>query len=186
MKTIRNLFLEELAVRLHSEKQLVAAIPSMIEASTSTRLRNILQGHFLETQDHIDLLEKLFKELDEKPRAKKCYGTVGLLRDCEDRIATFKGTAAINAAIIAAAQKIEHYEVASYGCLQEWATVLNRKDIARTLKGILDQEKSANNDLIDLARSHINTEALGNFSEDTARSRLDSECVTQPVIEQSL
>ena len=102
----------------------------------------------------------VFKSFDEKPVAKKCQGTIGLLKEGEEVIASFKDSVALNAALISALQKVEHYEIASYGCLHEWATDLGNDTAANMLEEILEEENEANKSLIEVARSRSNKEAL--------------------------
>lgn len=167
MRTLKHLFLDELADRYDAEKRLVVAMPKMVKAATCTHLQKLFQSHLKETEGHVKQLEKVFKSFDEKPRAKKCEATVGLLKEGDEIMADNKGFPAVNAALISVAQKIEHYEIATYGCLREWAAVLGNKDAAVILKEMLDEEKAANQSLIELACSRTNREAL-------------AECATSP------
>jgi len=105
-------------------------------------------------------LEKVFRSFDAKVKAKSCEATLGLLKEGEEIAADFKGSPALNAALVSAAQKIEHYEIASYGCLHEWAKLLGNTEGARVLEEILKEEKAANASFIELARSCCNKEAL--------------------------
>jgi ferritin-like metal-binding protein YciE len=115
----------------------------------------------VETENHVRKLDKAFKFFGKKPKVKKCTATVGILKESEEVAADFKSTAAINAALISAAQKIEQYEIASYGCLHEWALLLGKKEASNLLKEILVEEKAACEALTALARSRSNHEALG-------------------------
>jgi len=106
-------------------------------------------------------LEQIFQCFDKKAKGKTCEATVGLLKEGDEIAAEFKGSPAINAALIGAAQKVEHYEIASYGCLHEWAGLLDNQKAAGLLQQILGQEKHANEALNELAHSSLNEEALG-------------------------
>jgi ferritin-like metal-binding protein YciE len=160
MSALNKLFLAELADRYDSEKQLVRAIPKLAKLATCKALQEHFQSHLKETEGHVKKLETLFKAFDAKVKAKKCQATIGLLKEGEEFAADFKGSTAINAALISAAQKIEHYEIASYGCLHAWASLLGNHKAANVLEGILKEEKAANDSFIKLAGSCCNQEAL--------------------------
>ena len=130
----------------------------------------MLQGHLKETERQAKTLDRVFASFGVKAKGKTCDATVGLLKEADTIAANFKGAPAINAALICAAQKVEHYDIASYGCLQEWAGLLGNKEAAGLLQGILNEEQSADDSLTALARSGDNREALGE-SEQTG-----SEC----------
>jgi len=161
MNALKNLFLEELADRYDAEKRLVRAMPKMVKNATCKHLQKLIQSHFKETEGHVKKLETVFDSFDAKVTAKKCEATIGLLKEGDEIAADFKGSPAINAALISVAQKLEHYEIASYGCLREWAKLLGNKEASGLLQEILDEEKAANQSFITLARSHGNKEALG-------------------------
>lgn len=160
MKTLKDLFLNELADVYDAEKRIVKALPKLAKAATCEKLRDAFQKHGRETEGHVKQLEEVFACFDKKARGKTCEATVGLLKEGEEIAAEFKGSPAINAALIAAAQKVEHYEMASYGCLHEWAELLGNKQAARILKGILDEEIAANKALNERAHATSNDEAL--------------------------
>jgi ferritin-like metal-binding protein YciE len=178
MKTLKHLFLEELADRYDSESQLVQAMPKMAEAATEPALKQLILGHLKQTELHVTSLEKVFKAFGEKPKAKKCQGTIGLLKESEETIASFKGTQVIDAALISTAQKVEHYEIASYGCLHEWAKDLRNAEAVGILEGILKEEKEANKSLTELARAHSNNDALGNGVSANSCGDSKSSCGT--------
>jgi len=157
MKTLRNLFMDELADMYDAERRLVKALPKMAKAATCPDLRKAILSHWKETQGHVRKLEQVFKSFDAKARGQTCEATVGLLEEGDEIAADFKGSPAINAALISAAQKVEHYEIASYGCLHEWAGVLGNNEAASLLEEILDEEKAANESLTELARKRSNT-----------------------------
>jgi ferritin-like metal-binding protein YciE len=172
MKTLKDLFLDELADMYDAEHRIVKALPKMAKAATSFDLKEAIQSHLKETQGHVTKLEQVFQTFDEKAKGKKCEATVGLLAEGDEIAAEFKGSSAINAALIAAAQKVEHYEMASYGCLQEWAGLLGNQEAAGLLQEILEQEKAANETLTDLARAS-NQEALGDSEEKGSQDAAD-------------
>lgn len=160
MKTLKDLFLDEVADMYDAEQRIVRALPKMAKAATCPDLQKAILSHLKETEGHVTKLEKVFKAFGQKAKGKKCEATVGLLEEGEEIAADFKGSPAINAALISAAQKVEHYEMASYGCLHEWAGLLGNDQAARLLTEILDEEKAANEALTELARSRSNAEAL--------------------------
>ncbi len=160
MRTLKNLFLDELADRYDSEKRLVIAMPAMIKTATCVRLRKSIESHLMETEGHVRKVEKVFKLFGEKPRLNKCSAILGLLAEGAEIAGDNKGLPVINAALVAILQKIEHYEIASYGCLREWAEMLGNPPATVLLKGILDEEKASNQALHKLARAYCNDEAL--------------------------
>jgi len=178
MRTLKNLFLDELADRYDAEKRLVIAMPKMIKAATCTHLQKLLQAHLKETERHVKTLEKVFKSFGEKPRANKCEATIGLLKEGDEVASDNKGWPVLNAALISVAQKLDHYEIATYGCLRGWARLLGNKEAAGLLQEVLVEEKAANHALSELARSRSNLEALG-------ESAVDQPCAnggdTQPM-----
>jgi len=161
MSALKTLFLEELADRYDAEKQLVQAIPKLAKFASCKALQERFQTHLKETEGHVKKLETVFRSFDAKAKAKSCEATLGLLKEGEEIAADFKGSPAINAALVSAAQKIEHYEIASYGCLREWAKLLGNTEAARVLEEILKEEKAANASFIELAGACCNKEALG-------------------------
>ena len=160
MKTLKNLFLDELADMYDAERRIVKALPKLAKAATCSDLKLAFQAHLKETEGHVKKLDQVFQCFDEKAKGKTCEATVGLLEEGEEIAADFKGSPAINAALISAAQKVEHYEMASYGCLHEWAGLLGNERAAGLLEEILGEEKAANEKLTDLARASSNQEAL--------------------------
>jgi ferritin-like metal-binding protein YciE len=156
-----------------AERRIVKALPKMAKAATCPDLKAAIQSHLKETEGHVTKLEQVFKSFDQKAKGKTCEATVGLLEEGDEIAAEFKGSPAINAALISAAQKVEHYEMASYGCLHEWAGLLGNEEAAGLLKIILGEEKAANEKLTKLARASSNEEALG--ESDEKQSADDSE-----------
>lgn len=159
MKTLKDLFLEELTDIYDSEHRMVKALPDLIEAATCGELKEALQSHLHETERQVEKLERVFAAFDEKPKRTKCPAMVGLINEADDIVSENKKSPSINAAIIAAAQKVEHYEIASYGCLQAWAGLLGNREAADVLEEILDEEKAADKTLNELSVAK-NEEAL--------------------------
>ncbi len=160
MKTLKQLFLDELADMYDAERRIVKALPRMAKAATHNELKRAINSHLKETQGQIKKLDRVFAICGMKPKGKTCEATIGLLEEADEIAADFKGSPAINAALIAAAQKVEHYEIASYGCLHEWAGILGHKEASILLQEILEEEKAANEALTLLARARCNEAAL--------------------------
>jgi ferritin-like metal-binding protein YciE len=160
MKTLQDLFLDELADMYDAEHRILKALPKLAKAATCEKLKTAFLAHLEETEGQVVKLEKVFQAFGEKPKAKKCKATVGLLEEGDEIASDNKGEPTINAALISAGQKVEHYEIASYGCLHEWAGLLGNQQAANLIKEILDQEKAANKKLMELARASSNKEAL--------------------------
>ena len=167
-KTLADLFLDELQDIYDAEHRITKALPKLVKAATSPKLQAALQKHLKETEGQIVKLGQVFKSIGEPAKATKCDATVGLLEEGDAIAKEFKGSPAINAALISAGQKVEHYEIASYGCLIEWAGMLGHDKAVGLLQQILDQEKAANDKLTELARAGSNEEACG--EEESASS----------------
>ena len=166
-KTLDDLFLDELADAYDFEKRLTKALPKMAKAVNSLELKNALENHLRETEGHVQKLEQVFEECDHKPKAKKCEGMVGILEEGEGIVTEFKGSPAMDAAVIAAAQKVEHYEIATYGCLQEWAGMLGIENAAAIFEEILGEEKTADETLTEIARAMANEMAESGEDEES-------------------
>jgi ferritin-like metal-binding protein YciE len=176
MKTLHDLFLDQLADVYYAEKQLVKALPKVAKAATNEHLREAIEAHLEETEGHVNTLEKVFKNLGETPRGKKCQAILGILEEGEEMIEAYEGSPALDAAIVAAAQKAEHYEITTYGCLVEWAAQLEQPDAATSLEAILDDEKAADTNLTKLAREVLNESAeAGEEKEATGKKQRSRE-----------
>ncbi|MBL9138913.1 MAG: DUF892 family protein [Verrucomicrobiales bacterium] len=159
MKSFHQLFLDQLADAYDAEKQLTKALPKVAKAADDADLRNAIESHLDETEEQVRLLEMILKIVPEPPESKKCQAMHGLLKEVEELIAEFKDSPAIDAAIIAAAQKVEHYEIATYGTLLEWANQLDMAEAAEVFEAILQQEKAADVRLTRLACGSVNEAA---------------------------
>jgi ferritin-like metal-binding protein YciE len=171
MKTLRDLFLDELKDMYDAEHRIIKALPKLADAASCDKLKAAFLDHLEETKGQVTKLEQVFQAFDEEPKSKKCKATVGLLDEGDEIASDNKDEPTINAALISAGQKVEHYEIASYGCLYEWAGLLGNQQAAGLIKEILDQEKAANKTLTELSRAK-NQEALGGVNEKQS-SRLD-------------
>jgi ferritin-like metal-binding protein YciE len=166
--TLKSLFLEQLADMYDSEHRITKALPKLIEAATCKELKSALEAHLRETEGQIETLERVFKTFDEKPNQTRCEAIVGILTEGDSIVRKNKKSATINAAIIAAAQKVEHYEIATYGCLKAWANNLGNNEAANLLGEILGEEKGADQTLNELS-SKKNEEALQEAEVGSAR-----------------
>lgn len=154
---LNELFVDELKDIYWAEKHLAKALPKMAKAATSEELRTAIENHLAETENHITRLEDAFASIDEKAVAKKCEAMAGLIKEGEEIVAdTEKGTFTRDAGIISAAQKIEHYEIASYGTLKTLAATLGYSDAADLLDATLQEEKNADSMLTQIAEGAIN------------------------------
>lgn len=153
-------FVDELKDIYWAEKHLVKALPKMKKAATSPELASAFEKHTEETNTHIATLEQVFTLLDEKPQAKKCDAMEGLLKEADSIIEdTDAGTMIRDAGLILAAQKVEHYEIATYGTLVVFAQNMGHTDVAELLQFTLDNEKATDVALTEVAESFINEEA---------------------------
>jgi len=171
MKTLKDLFLDELADMFDAEHRLTKALPKMAKAATHDELREAFEGHLEETEGHVRKVEQVFECFGKSAKSKKCEAIVGLLEEGYEIASDNKGEPTINAALISAAQKVEHYEIASYGCLREWSEQLGNEKATQLLQEILDEEKGADSKLTDLARQCCNQSAQNEEGdEDGAKS----------------
>ncbi|WP_410478308.1 ferritin-like domain-containing protein [Pedobacter antarcticus] len=153
-------FVDELKDIYWAEKHLVKALPKMKKAATSKELAAAFEKHTEETNTHIQTLEKVFELLEEKAQAKKCDAMAGLLEEADSIIAdTDQGTLVRDAGLILAAQKVEHYEIATYGTLKTFAENMGHTDVVELLQGTLDNEKATDKALTGIAESFVNEQA---------------------------
>jgi ferritin-like metal-binding protein YciE len=171
MKLLKDLFLDELADMYDAEQRIVIALPKLAQAATDPGLKTAFLAHLDQTRHHVTNLEQVFRLFDEPAKRKTCEATVGLLKEGDQLAADFKDSPAINAALISAAQRVEHYEMAAYGCLHEWAGLLGHAEAAGILEGNLNEEKAANTTLSRLARGGNNQAAEFIHHEPDAENR---------------
>jgi len=167
MKTLEDLFLDSLADMYYAEKQLTKALPNRAKVATYSALQAAFKSHLAETEGHVQKVEAVFDAFGKSPRSKKCPAILGIIDEAEEIISENKKSPSINAALIFAGQKAEHYEIASYGGLRDWAKLLGNTEGARLLEEILEQEKAADAKLTDLAK-HCNESAVGATSRVSA------------------
>ena len=163
MNTLEDLFLDSLADMYYAEKQLTKALPKMAKVATHGALQSAFRAHLSETEGHVQKVEAVFEAFGKSPKSKKCPAILGIIDEAEEIISENKKSSTINAALIFAGQKAEHYEISSYGGLREWAKLLGNTEGARLLDEILDEEKSADAKLSDLSKD-CNESALSETS----------------------
>jgi ferritin-like metal-binding protein YciE len=166
LETLRDLFINELRDMYHAEKQLVRALPRMAKAADSDALRQAIEKHLGETEGHVERLESVFQSIGETARAKRCQGMEGIVEEGKEILQEDGQEPVIDAAIIAAAQKVEHYEIASYGCLITYADLLGERESSRLLKQILSEEEATDKALTQLAERSINQAAAAVGAEE--------------------
>jgi len=154
MNTLRETFIRELGDIYDAEKQLVKALPKMAKAAENDQLREGIEKHLEQTEEHVQRLERVFEQFGEKAKAKKCKAMMGLLEEGQELIKEKAG----DAALIAAAQKVEHYEIASYGSLKSWAELLEENDAVELLEETLEEEKNTDDKLTEMAESVVNVQ----------------------------
>jgi len=142
-----------------AEKQLVKALPKMAKNAQASDLQRAFQEHLKQTEGHVERIERIFSDLGSSPRGKKCVGMEGLVEEGNELLQEQIDPDVLDASLIAAAQKVEHYEIASYGIVRIWAERLGYNQAAQLLQQTLDEEGDANKKLTQLAESHINMEA---------------------------
>ncbi|MFN2541141.1 MAG: ferritin-like domain-containing protein [Chthoniobacterales bacterium] len=160
LDTLQKLYIEELRDLYHAENQLLKALPKMAKGASSDELKQAFEDHLEETKGHVERLEEIFKGLDESPKGKTCHGMKGLVEEGSEILEEEGEESVLDAGIIAAAQKVEHYEIASYGTIRTFATLLGEDEAADLLQQTLDEEGEANKRLTELAEEIVNPEAL--------------------------
>lgn len=158
LDSLHSLYLNELHDLYHAEKQLVKALPKMIENTRSTDLRTALSNHLDETKGHVTRLEQVFRLHHEEPKAETSKGMEGIIDEGEKIVSHDENASVRDAGIIAGAQKAEHYEIASYGSLRTWAEQMGHREAAQILQQTLDEEKNADKRLTQIAAT-LNVEA---------------------------
>ncbi len=158
-KTLGDLFLETLKDTYSADKQILRALSKMEKFAQSEQLADAFQKHRGETEEQIDRLEQVFELLEKPPRAKMCQATQGIIEEATEVAQEFKGSEALDAGIIAAAQAVEHYEIARYGSLKSWAAQLGMNEVVKLLDATLQEEKKTDSLLTQLAEQQANKEA---------------------------
>src|SRR3984885_5542645 len=159
VETMDELFLDELKDLYSAEKQITKSLPKLAKAATSPDLKQAFQSHLEETKGQIERLDKIFEILGKSPKGKKCHGMEGVLEEGSEVLEELDKSAVRDAALISAAQRVEHYEMAGYGSVREYATLLGHGEIASLLNETLKEEEAADKKLNGIAKK-INPEAL--------------------------
>jgi len=181
METLHDLYVEELRDLYNAENQLLKALPKMAKAATTPELKAAFEEHFEVTRGQVNRLEKIFSDLDESPKGKKCKAMTGLVDEESDTVGDADTEAVKDAALIASAQKIEHYEIAGYGCVRSFARMLGYRDAEVLLQETLNEEGEADKKLTELAEAGINhgAEMAANGTSDgkarAAKRRMNAE-----------
>ncbi|MDP1800454.1 MAG: ferritin-like domain-containing protein [Bacteroidota bacterium] len=163
---LMKLFEDSLKDIYWAEKALTKALPKMAKKASSEELIEALESHLGETEGQIQKLEQVFEAIGKKPVAKKCEAMEGLIKEAEEIMKDTDDGAMRDAGIIAAAQKVEHYEIATYGTLRTFAEILGMNDAASILEEILDEEKAADEKLTEIAVNTINVQAAAEVEDD--------------------
>jgi ferritin-like metal-binding protein YciE len=158
-KNLQELFHETLKDIYFAEKKILSALPKMAKAAQSEQLKAAFEKHETETEEHVARLEKVFEELDESPRGKTCDAIMGIIEEGQEVMKEFKGAPALDAGLLAAAQAVEHYEIARYGTLKTWAQELGLNQSVKLLQATLGEEKKTDETLTQLAESQVNQHA---------------------------
>ena len=177
LETLHDLWVHELKDLYSAERQLVQALPKMAKAATSDELRTALETHLAETEEQVTRLEQILESFDESPRGQKCAGMEGLLDEGKDFIKEDADEDVMDAGIIVNAQKVEHYEIATYGAVVEYARIMGHTDALQLLEQTLQEEKNADQLLNRIAQDGINAlaERDGNDEDLTAEEDREPE-----------
>jgi ferritin-like metal-binding protein YciE len=166
--TMDDLLLDELRDLYDAEKQLTKALPKMAKAATSEELREAFEEHLRQTEGHVERLEQIFDQLGEKATGKKCAAMNGLIKEGDEMASDVDDDSVRDAGLIAAAQKVEHYEISGYGSVRTHAQMLGHDQAVRLLQETLEEEKQTDQKLNDLAETMINEQAMHSGDETTA------------------
>ncbi len=158
-KKLDNLFHDSLKDIYFAEKKILTALPKMAKAAQSQELKAAFEKHRTETKGHVDRLEKVFSTIGKKPQGKNCPAIVGLTDEGAEIMEDYKGSPAIDAGLLAAAQAVEHYEISRYGTMRAWAEELGLRDAVSLLEATLMEEKATDKALTDIAKTAVNQEA---------------------------
>lgn len=174
LRTLHDLYVDELRDLYNAENQLLKALPKMAKAANSPELKSAFEEHLEVTKEQVSRLEQIFEKLELSPKGKKCKAMEGLLAEGKEVIEEEADPDVKDAALIASAQRVEHYEMAGYGCVRTYARQLGYSDAADLLQATLDEEGEADKALTELAESQVNADAETQDEEEAkkpARSR---------------
>lgn len=173
-ESMRELYIDELRDLYNAETQIVKALPKMAKAASNDQLREAFEEHLRETSEQVSRLEQIFEMLGEKPTGKKCLGMEGLVKEAAETMRESYDDPVMDAALIGAAQRVEHYEIAGYGTVREFAQLLGEEDHLSLLEETLNEEKQADEKLTQLAQE-INSQA----QEEDETAEQDEEEVSE-------
>ncbi|MFA7414417.1 MAG: ferritin-like domain-containing protein [Rhizobium sp.] len=158
-KTLEDLFHDTLKDIYYAERKILKTLPKMARGAQSPKLKAAFEKHKEETEDQVERLQQVFEIIGKRPRAKTCPAIDGIVEEGEEIMEEFKGTAALDAGLLAAAQAVEHYEISRYGTLRAWAQQLGYKDAVTLLDATLSEESKTDEALTKLAETAVNTAA---------------------------
>ena len=158
-KTLEDLFHDTLKDIYYAERKILKTLPKMARGAQSPKLKAAFETHKEETEDQVERLQQVFEIIGKRPRAKTCPAIDGIVEEGEEIMEEFKGTAALDAGLLAAAQAVEHYEISRYGTLRAWAQQLGYKDAVKLLDATLSEESKTDEALTKLAETAVNTAA---------------------------
>jgi ferritin-like metal-binding protein YciE len=158
-KKLEELFHDTLKDIYFAEKKILSALPKMARAAHSGKLRAAFEKHYGETEGHVERLEQVFAAISQKPQGKTCAAIVGITDEGAEIMAEYKGSPALDAGLLAAAQAVEHYEMSRYGTLRTWAEELGLGDAVRLLEATLEEEQATDAALTEIAETVVNQEA---------------------------
>ena len=164
-KKLDDLFHDTLKDIYYAEKKILGALPKMAKAAQNADLKAAFEKHEGETEEQISRLEQVFASIEEKPQGKKCAAIDGILDEGKEIMDEYKGSPALDAGLISAAQAVEHYEICRYGTLATWADELGNSEGAKLLKMTLDEEETTDEALSELAETCVNQEAQQEAAE---------------------
>jgi len=175
LDSMKDLYLDQIGDLYSAETQIIDALPKMVETASHQPLRDGFAKHLTQTREHARRLEVIGKRLGQKIDNKKCKGMEGLLKEGQEAIKAGGDPSVVDAALIAAAQRVEHYEIAGYGCARTYADVLGRAEDAADLQRTLDEEADTDKKLTQIAESVVNPDAqrMSQFDRDVTSQRLD-------------
>jgi ferritin-like metal-binding protein YciE len=159
INSLHELYVEELKDLYNAENQIVKALPKLAKHASATELRSAFEEHLQQTRGQVERLERIFQRLNESPKGSTCDGMKGIIEEGEDLMDAGAPQTVCDAALISAAQRVEHYEMAAYGTVRTWARHLGYEDDARLLQQTLDEEGETDKKLTSMAESRINVEA---------------------------
>src|SRR3954454_8557801 len=160
MKNLQELFIDQLKDVHSAERQLVKALPRMAKAARTAKLRKAFQDHLAVTREHVERLEAVFEEVGARPGRKRCAAMEGLVQEGEELIGEAPPPEVLDAGLIAAAQRVEHYEIAAYGTLRSYAKTLGHKGAVKLLEKTLKEEEATDKLLSELAEGGVNRDAV--------------------------